>query len=494
MPFEPVVPLEPAPAGPTVEPLAAVDYDKVYANGLPLGTAMATSRFLESGNNYQAQAAKASASGAYQIIDRFWNGYGGYPRAYLAPPAVQDQFAYEQFVQILKRNGNNLAAIPVAWYYPAALRNPALMDVVPMPEAGNRLTIREYQTKWLAKFFELLEQGSPPFLPTDTNPLIPSIAFPVLGPVEFWHDFGAPRGAHGERKHEGLDLIGVSGQPLRAAFDGVVTRIKLDDTSISGVVITITRSDGVRSNYFHLNDDTPATRDNSAPQALRIHPRVRVGDSVKAGQIVGYMGNSGNNPYVSHLHFELRTPDGVPIDPYPAVLAAQQREQCSVGIGPWSTDFFSPSEEATFHSEFALLPLELQTGLIAMNAATPEPAVHLIAIGPDGARWEIDEGGTVRAVGVGAVIQPGSGTCDVLPRIDTVYGTGAAGVGRDLLPADWWDVGVAYGGPVVGDDLAAGDGTPQAAPVTEEWGTAAPPLLARLVADSELRGTAGAPR
>ena len=82
------------------------------------------SRFLESGNNYQAQAAKASASGAYQIIDQFWNNYGGYPRAYLAPPAVQDQFAYEQFVQILKRNGNNLAAIPVSWYYPAALTRP----------------------------------------------------------------------------------------------------------------------------------------------------------------------------------------------------------------------------------------------------------------------------------------------------------------------------------------------------------------------------------
>ena len=60
-------------------------------------------RYLESGNDYGARAAVSSASGAYQVIDSFWNNYGGYPRAYLAPPAVQDQFAYESFVAILKR-------------------------------------------------------------------------------------------------------------------------------------------------------------------------------------------------------------------------------------------------------------------------------------------------------------------------------------------------------------------------------------------------------
>jgi hypothetical protein len=420
---------------------------------------MATTRLLESGNDYRAQAAKASASGAYQIIDRFWNGYGGYPRAASAPPAVQDQFAYEQFVNILKRNGNNLAAIPVAWYYPAALRDPALMDVVPMPEAGNRLTIREYQTKWLTTFFQLLEQGSPPFLPTDTDPLIPSIAFPVLGPVEFWHDYGAPRGAHGERFHEGLDLIGTRGQPLRAAFDGVVTRIQLEPHGISGVVLTVTRTDGVRANYFHLNDDVPGGDGNRAANGLRIHPHLRVGDTVKAGQIVAYMGNTGNAVHTPHLHFELRTPEGIPIDPYPAVLAAQQREQCSVAIGPWSTDFVSPLERAKFFSDFALLGPQEQADVKAAAVASSAPAVHMIAIGPDGARWEIDESGRVRAVGVAAVIQPGSGSCDTLPSLDVVFGSDAAGVSRDLLPADWWEVGVAYSGPVTGDDLAGGDGS-----------------------------------
>jgi hypothetical protein len=462
----PIVPTEAAPPAPAEvvdavvapEPLvlAASQYDTIYANGLPVGVAMATSRLLESGNDYAAQAPRASASGAYQIIDAYWNNYGGYPRALLAPQEVQDQFAYEQFVAILKRNGNNLAAIPVAWYYPAALRNPALMDIVPMPEAGNRLTIREYQQLWLATFFELLGEGSPPYLPISTDPLIPSIAFPVLGPVEFWHDFGAPRGKHGERRHEGLDMIGTAGQPLRAAFDGTVTRIQVDPLGIAGVVVTVTRADGIRANYFHINDDNPGTTDGLAPHGLRIHPGIRAGDAVKAGQVIAYMGDTGNAVGLPHLHFEIRTPEGIPIDPYPAVLAAQQREQCSVGIGPWATDFVSPAEEHWAMTQLAALTPHERDVLSWIVAA--RPPLHTIAIGEEGARWEVDAAGTVRATGEAALIQPGSGECITIPDPAIAYGTRGAGVGRDLLPPEWWEVGGAYAGPVGGDDLEHGDG------------------------------------
>jgi hypothetical protein len=441
--------------------LAASVFDRIYANGLPVGIAMATSRLLESGNDYTAQAAGSTASGAYQIIDQFWNRYGGYPRAHLAPQAVQDQFAYEQFVAILKRNGNNLAAIPVSWYYPAALTNSSLMEIVPVPEAGNRLTIREYQQLWLSTFFMLLNQGSPPFLPVSSDPLIPSIAFPVLGPVKFSHDFGHPRGKHGERKHEGLDMIGTAGQPLRAAFDGTITRIQIDPRGISGVVVTVTRSDGIRANYFHVNDDTPGTTDGRAPAGLRIHPGLKIGDAVKGGQIIAYMGDTGNAVGLPHLHFEIRTPDGIPIDPYPAVLAAQQREQCSVGIGPWSTDFISPAEQLWFDTQFAALPQE-EKDLIKW-ATTPPPPVHVIRVGRRGARWEIDTAGAVRATGEAALIQPGSGACDAIPDRNHAFGTNAGGVTRDLLPLDWWDVGIAFAGDVAYDDffdedLLHGDG------------------------------------
>jgi hypothetical protein len=331
---------EPAAEPPSPTALSAVNFDGVYANGVPIGIAMMTSRMLESGNNYTARARTGTASGAYQVITTTWNGYGGYPAAYLAPPAVQDQFAYEKFMAILKQFGNDVSKIPVIWYYPKALNNPTLMDQVPRPDMSNTLTVRQYQARWMQRFYDLLGAGSPPFLPQNdpAQPLIRSIAFPVLGPVRFINDWQFPRDG-GRRFHEGNDLLGSTGQPLRAAVDGVVTRIRTYQTNISGVFITITDAQGYRYNYFHVNDDVPGGAVGAAPPSLRIHPGLEIGSMVKAGQIIAYMGDTGNAVGTPHLHFEIRMPDGTPINPYPSLLAAEQREQCSTGIGPWSTVF-----------------------------------------------------------------------------------------------------------------------------------------------------------
>jgi len=132
--------------------------------GMPgdVAGALATIRQLESGNDYTVQAAKASASGAYQFLDsswRTWSARAGYPalypRAYLAPPHVQDAAA-AAYVQAILDQWHDVAYIPVNWYYPAAADNPALMDIVPAPEAGNRLTVRQYQIRWLALYHEKL--------------------------------------------------------------------------------------------------------------------------------------------------------------------------------------------------------------------------------------------------------------------------------------------------------------------------------------------------
>jgi murein DD-endopeptidase MepM/ murein hydrolase activator NlpD len=179
------------------------------------------------------------------------------------------------------------------------------------------------------------QPGSPESRGIGPGGVVPGIAFPVLGPVAYGDGWALARGNHGERPHEGTDIVGVSGQPLRAAFDGVVTRYQIESRGIAGVAITITRADGLRANYFHLNDDTPGTNDGAAPTALRIPAAIRPGAHVLAGQVIGFMGESGNAG-IPHLHFELRDPNGTPINPYPALIAAERQDRCVETFGPWA--------------------------------------------------------------------------------------------------------------------------------------------------------------
>lgn len=432
------VPVDTTPAElNTYDPgLRASSYDGVYAEGVPVGVAMATTRWLESGNRYDAQARGSTASGAYQVINSTWNGYDGYARAVLAPPEVQDQFAYESFTALLKRHGNDVSKIPVSWYI-GHVPQGAEWDTVPHPEAGNTLTPRQYQAKWMKKFFSLLSEGAPVYLPSDTEALVPAIAFPVLGPVEFVDDWHFERDG-GARQHEGLDLIGYEGQPIRAAFDGVITMIDDDPSGIAGNGLRLTRDDGLYANYFHLSNS------ETGP----VHSSLEVGTRVRAGQIIGFMGTTGNAG-IPHLHFELRTPEREPMAPYPAMLEAIQREQCTVGLGPWSTEFMSPAEQAEAEAEalkaLAELTDEQIEGLAHLPEAPADEVEYLTIEGPDGAQWVIGDDGSVTATGQAAMI--GSYQADCPMPIDTVdengdpivYGTDADGLAVDELPIGWWD-------------------------------------------------------
>ena len=117
-----------------------------------------TIRLMESGDNYTQLNKTASASGAYQIINSTWKSWSAgsgvanattYPRAYQAPPDVQDAVAKWKIMGILAAYGDHLAAVPVIWYYPAAWGNDALLDAVP---AGNSLTVRDYAERWIKKY------------------------------------------------------------------------------------------------------------------------------------------------------------------------------------------------------------------------------------------------------------------------------------------------------------------------------------------------------
>ena len=157
--------------------------------GGDVGAALATIRQLESGNNYTARITTATASGAYAFIDSAWRtwsaaaGYPGlYPSAYLAPPHIQDAAA-AAYVHAILDQWHDITYVPVNWYYPAAARNPALMDIVPALQAGNRLTIRQYQTRWLNLYRNKLAGTNPGDVPAGRAPpatLPPSSRSPAL--------------------------------------------------------------------------------------------------------------------------------------------------------------------------------------------------------------------------------------------------------------------------------------------------------------------------
>ena len=151
----------------------------------------------------------------------------------------------------------------------------------------------------------------------------PDITFPAVGPVTYTDTWGACRGAGCSRSHKGVDIFGHRLTPLVAANDGVVTFVRRSATGTAGNTIIITDDAGWRYLYLHLNNDSPGTDDGANPQAWIVPNGLRVGDRVKAGDVVGYLGDSGNAETTpAHLHFELHQPGVGAINPTPSVRAA----------------------------------------------------------------------------------------------------------------------------------------------------------------------------
>ncbi|MDQ3534353.1 MAG: M23 family metallopeptidase [Bacteroidota bacterium] len=102
-------------------------------------------------------------------------------------------------------------------------------------------------------------------------------------------------GMRSYRWHYGTDLKCNVGDPIRAAFDGIV-RITQYDGGGYGNYILIRHSNGLETLYGHL----------SATQ-------VKVGQLVKAGEVIGLGGNTGRSTG-PHLHYEVRY-QGNPLNP-----------------------------------------------------------------------------------------------------------------------------------------------------------------------------------
>jgi murein DD-endopeptidase MepM/ murein hydrolase activator NlpD len=128
--------------------------------------------------------------------------------------------------------------------------------------------------------------------------------FPVRGPHgygEFAARFGGGRG------HQGQDVFAACGTPLWAARGGVV-KFKQYHARAGNYLVIDGEKTGIDYGYMHLR--SPAL--------------VNAGDRVRTGQLIGYVGQTGDAT-ACHLHFEMWTAPGwydggSPFDPLPSLM------------------------------------------------------------------------------------------------------------------------------------------------------------------------------
>jgi hypothetical protein len=159
--------------------------------------------------------------------------------------------------------------------------------------------------------------------PTDVSaPLSPGgYVFPVYGPSSFTDTFRAPRAGVGW--HHGEDIFAPLGAPLLAVADGTVFSVGWNDRG--GYRLWLRDRQGNQFYYAHLSAFSPLAVD---------------GNEVKAGAVLGFMGNTGDaqsTPY--HLHFEIHPVgllpmgyDGV-VNAFPYLSAWRRLQDVSFAAG-----------------------------------------------------------------------------------------------------------------------------------------------------------------
>lgn len=139
------------------------------------------------------------------------------------------------------------------------------------------------------------------------------VAFPQNTEMTtFSNDWGQRRS--GGRRHLGNDLMAPKMTEVYALADGVIA--KVNERARPGRYVIIDHGDGWESLYVHLNNDNLGTDDGKADWSLTLAPGVEEGVEVKAGQLIGWSGDSGNaEGSMPHTHFELSF-DGREVNPY----------------------------------------------------------------------------------------------------------------------------------------------------------------------------------
>ena len=158
--------------------------------------------------------------------------------------------------------------------------------------------------------------------PDISAPLSPErFVFPVYGPSSFTDTFKAPRAGTGW--HHGEDIFAPLGAPLLAVTDGTIFSVGWNE--LGGYRLWLLDRQGNQFYYAHLSAYSP----------LAVNGR-----EVKAGDVIGFLGNTGQaRTTPPHLHFEIHPVgllplgyDGV-VNPYEYLAAWRRLEDVTFAAG-----------------------------------------------------------------------------------------------------------------------------------------------------------------
>jgi murein DD-endopeptidase MepM/ murein hydrolase activator NlpD len=237
---------------------------------------------------------------------------------------------------------------------------------------------------WLAALQPLVTE----FGMTQTDAAIAGgVHFPIAGPTTWVDDWHYPRFVPTFHLHQGVDLFAAGGTPIRAPFDGM---LKFTDGAVGGMAAYVTQSDGTFVYMAHMSAYAPGKA---------------TGQPVHQGEVVGFVGNTGDaQGGATHCHFELHPLGGQAAPPKPTVdgwlAEATAAAPALIAATRQARNPAAPAAvgaSVTAVPEGSTLPVEVSAAVdpaAALWAAASNPAIgtvdlasSLVASAADGIDW-----------------------------------------------------------------------------------------------------------
>jgi murein DD-endopeptidase MepM/ murein hydrolase activator NlpD len=167
--------------------------------------------------------------------------------------------------------------------------------------------------------------------------------FPVAGPANWVDDWWFPRFGPGWRLHEGVDIFAAYGTPVRAPVDGAV---RVANSGLGGLAVFVVQPNRTYWYMCHLS---------------ALATGIAEGVTVTTGQVVGFVGDSGDaKGGAPHLHFEVHPNGGKAVPPKPVI---DRFVSDAIGLAPQLLDAYAKAYQA---------------GQAAPQIAAPEPELPTI--------------------------------------------------------------------------------------------------------------------